>query len=117
MLQYPVGHIIENDISYYQIVRNSPHLVFFNNNVRCYASTFTHLTTGFCIENMRKAVGYARHTAIGIAMRIIDGLDASSTGNVIFGGCKLDAATVRKTTGSLHQSFAERTISDDNGSI
>ena len=50
-------------------------------------------------------------------MRIIDRLDTTTAGNVIFRGSHFQESIVPQRTRSLHQSFAERPLSDQHGTV
>ena len=68
-------------------------------------------------EGGLERVGHFDGTAVLIAVLVVDGLYAATTGDEVFRHGDFHLAVVRHGHDVLHQAFAEGTVADDNGTV
>ena len=86
-------------------------------DVRHYAAPVVHFPPGGGLVLPNQRIRHQPHAAVVVAVRIIDRLDTTAAGNVIFRGSHFQESVVPQRTRSLHQSFAERPLSDQHGTV
>ena len=117
MLDTILGSIIKNHIIIKQIKHNVWEIFNFHLHIRTNTATITHFTSGCCMEYIGQAVRSTGHRPVSITFSIINSLNASSAGNIIFCSSYFHATVIRQFTRNLYQPFTIRTASYHNSPI
>ena len=95
MLYGPIGYVIENNVFGNQVIPDSAAFFLRNSVVGRNAAAIAHIAAVFGFENIGQAVGNARHAAVGVAVRIVERLNATAARDVIFRCGDFDVSAVR----------------------
>ena len=117
MLDAVLGGVIKNHIIIQQIEHDIGETLRLDFHIGTDTAAVAHLTSRCRVKYSSQAVGDACHRTVGIAFGIIDGLNTTSAGNVIFGSCYLHATIIREFTRHLHQAFSIGAVTHNHSAV
>ena len=114
---YIVQGVLLDDAAVYQRVGEAGVFVRLYNEVRGDAAAVAHGAAVGGGEGVRERVRNVAHGAVFVAVRVVDGLHASTRRGIIFGGSELELAVVGQGTDALHQALPVGARANNGGAV
>jgi len=109
--------VVENQPFVSQAQRDGRGRLCFQNNVGQYAPAIVYYASGFGFERCFERIRNFTNAAVGVAVAVVDGLNAPPAGDVIFGRGNFQLGIERQFAGGLHQSFAVGSLPDQHAPV
>ena len=117
MLSHILQGILLGDATVNQRVGKAGIAVGLHFEVRGNAAAVLHRTSVRRCEAVGEGVGDVSHTAVLVAVAVVDGLHASARRRIVLGGGHLELAIVGQRTDALHKALSEGARTGNGGAV